>query len=68
MFCLSGIRANPGSGAQGFLGGINSAILRYSGAPIADPGFSLVGPLSLSPLRETNLHVRDLLNVFLFKV
>ncbi|KAF8317282.1 laccase [Cantharellus anzutake] len=31
------IRANPSSGSQGFAGGINSAILRYEGAPALEP-------------------------------
>ncbi|KAF8335681.1 laccase precursor [Cantharellus anzutake] len=31
------IRANPSSGPPGFLGGINSAILRYEGAPASQP-------------------------------
>ena len=38
--CLTlwiGIRANPSDGTPGFKGGINSAILRYDGAPIAEP-------------------------------
>ncbi|KAG5722008.1 Laccase-1 [Termitomyces sp. T112] len=42
------IRANPNVGTIGFLGGLNSAILRYNGAPIADP-FTL-GPIYLKPL------------------
>jgi iron transport multicopper oxidase len=31
------IRANPNIGTRGFAGGINSAILRYQGAPAIDP-------------------------------
>jgi len=39
---------------QGFAGGINSAILRYSGAPVADP--TTVSTAGQNPLVETNLH------------
>lgn len=47
------IRVNPNNGNTGFAGGINSAILRYAGAPAADP----VTSSSVSnPLKETNLH------------
>ncbi|KAF8335679.1 laccase [Cantharellus anzutake] len=31
------IRASPSNGPQGFVGGINSAILRYQGAPVLEP-------------------------------
>lgn len=48
------IRALPNRGNQGFDGGINSAILRYKGAPNADPT-STQTP-STNPLQETNLH------------
>ena len=48
------IRANPNRGTTGFVGGINSAILRYIGAPIAEPTTSEV--TSTNPLVETNLH------------
>ncbi|RXW17053.1 hypothetical protein EST38_g8806 [Candolleomyces aberdarensis] len=48
------VRANPNVGTTGFAGGINSAILRYVGAPNADP-VSTQTPNS-SPLLETNLH------------
>ncbi|KJA22859.1 multicopper oxidase [Hypholoma sublateritium FD-334 SS-4] len=47
------IRALPNIGSQGFVGGLNSAILRYWLAPIADPTTTSV--LS-NPLVETNLH------------
>lgn len=47
------IRALPNSGNQTFDGGINSAILRYWGAPIVDPTTSST---SSNPLIETNLH------------
>ncbi|KAF8651856.1 hypothetical protein AX16_004630 [Volvariella volvacea WC 439] len=49
------IRANPNLGPTGFSGGINSAILRYQGAPVADP----TGPGlqdALNRLAETDLH------------
>lgn len=54
------IRAEPqsprnGDGApQGFLRGINSAILRYAGAPVGEPTTS-PSP-SVKPLFETDLH------------
>jgi iron transport multicopper oxidase len=48
------IRANPNVGTTGFAGGVNSAILRYIGAPNADPVSTQV-PNS-APLLETNLH------------
>ncbi|KAF7320625.1 Laccase 1 [Mycena chlorophos] len=44
-------------GAQGFANGINSAILRYVGAPIVEPTTPLVE--STNPLIETNLHPLD---------
>lgn len=47
------IRALPNVGSQGFAGGLNSAILRYWGAHIADPTTTSI--LS-NPLIETNLH------------
>ncbi|PPQ94706.1 hypothetical protein CVT25_009561 [Psilocybe cyanescens] len=47
------VRANPNIGNTGFNGGINSAILRYVGAPAVDPNTTL----SVSnPLVESNLH------------
>nr|AAB63443.1 phenoloxidase [Trametes sp. I-62] len=48
------IRANPNFGTTGFAGGINSAILRYQGAPIIEP--TTVQTTSVIPLVETNLH------------
>ncbi|KAF6760802.1 laccase [Ephemerocybe angulata] len=50
------IRANPYErrGNEGFDGGRNMAILRYAGAPNADP-VSTETP-SVQPLREENLH------------
>ncbi|TDL26555.1 laccase [Rickenella mellea] len=47
------IRALPNIGPVGFDGGVNSAILRYAGAPVADPTTTQVnGTLLL----ETGLH------------
>ncbi|KAI8990594.1 laccase [Trametes punicea] len=48
------IRANPNFGTVGFAGGINSAILRYKGAPDAEPNTTQTP--SVIPLVETNLH------------
>ncbi|KAG9224366.1 hypothetical protein CCMSSC00406_0007860 [Pleurotus cornucopiae] len=50
------IRANPNpdSGIPGFVDGINSAILRYQGAPDAEPTQGEVVPAK--PLHETRLH------------
>jgi len=48
------IRANPELGTKGFANGINSAILRYAGAPDAEP--TTTQPTSVIPLVETNLH------------
>ncbi|KAH9479141.1 Acyl-coenzyme A oxidase 2 [Psilocybe cubensis] len=50
------IRAQPSVGTLGFLGGLNSAILRYSGAAATYPAFVLIPPVSTSPLREIDLH------------
>ncbi|GLB41438.1 putative multicopper oxidase family protein [Lyophyllum shimeji] len=48
------IRANPDlRGLPGFDGGRNSAILRYAGAPVADPTTNYT---STNPLKEVNLH------------
>lgn len=47
------IRANPNLGTTGFLGGLNSAILRYAQAPVADP--NTTETVSTSPLVETSL-------------
>jgi iron transport multicopper oxidase len=46
------IRANPNVGITGFANGVNSAILRYAGAPIADPTSQTT---SVNPLKETSL-------------
>ncbi|KAH7868472.1 laccase 1 [Lentinula edodes] len=50
------IRANPNNGHTGFAGGINSAILRYSGAPVADP---VTTQTSANLLQETSLVPRE---------
>ncbi|KAJ7289255.1 yellow laccase [Mycena rebaudengoi] len=47
------VRANPNVGIPGFEGGINSAILRYVGAPKSEPGTTFTGT---KPLLETSLH------------
>ncbi|KDQ29908.1 multi-copper oxidase superfamily [Pleurotus ostreatus PC15] len=47
------IRANPNLGTRGFEGGLNSAILRYYGAPNQDP--TTTEGTSTNPLIETNL-------------
>ncbi|KIL66529.1 multicopper oxidase [Amanita muscaria Koide BX008] len=47
------IRAVPGPGPSGFTNGINSAILRYAGAPNADPETPEIP--SVRPLIETDL-------------
>jgi iron transport multicopper oxidase len=47
------IRALPNSGTVTFDGGVNSAILRYWGAPNADPTTTST---SSNPMLETNLH------------
>ncbi|KAJ4471419.1 laccase lcc6 [Lentinula aciculospora] len=47
------IRANPSVGTTGFTGGLNSAILRYVGAPVADPVTSTTAD---NLLLETSLH------------
>ena len=46
------IRADPDVGTTGFAHGLNSAILRYAGAPIADP---VTNQTSVNPLQETRL-------------
>ncbi|KAF9237146.1 laccase B [Melanogaster broomeanus] len=48
------IRVNPTSYTSNFSNGLNSAILRYSGAPIEDPP-TRTWPLA-NPLVESNLH------------
>nr|AAB63444.1 phenoloxidase [Trametes sp. I-62] len=48
------VRANPSFGNVGFSGGINSAILRYAGAPAIEPTTNQT--TSVIPLNEVNLH------------
>nr|UES62897.1 laccase 4 [Cyathus bulleri] len=48
------VRAEPNVGTLGFSGGINSAVLRYIGAPNADP--TTTQTPSTAPLQETDLH------------
>nr|BAU94253.1 laccase [Pholiota microspora] len=48
------VRALPNIGPKGFDGGVNSAILRYAGAPIADPTV-ITPPASTRPMQEWNL-------------
>jgi len=52
---LAGIRANPNLGTTGFVNGINSAILRYVGAPVEEPAVTTFEPSS--PLNEADLKV-----------
>ncbi|KAI0781235.1 phenoloxidase [Trametes elegans] len=47
------IRATPFFGLPGFAGGINSAILRYEGAPEVEPTTEAAKPVQ--PLKETDL-------------
>ncbi|KAJ7598438.1 laccase [Mycena floridula] len=47
------IRADPNNANTGFINGMNSAILRYVGAPIADP--TTIQSVSLTPMLETSL-------------
>ena len=56
----AGVRAVPNLGNQGFAGGTNLAILRYTGAAIRDPTPDPTTniPQSVLPLQETDLHVR----------
>lgn len=53
----TGIRAAPdvGDSLNTFQGGLNSAILRYTGAPAVEPNTTQT--ISLLPLNETDLHV-----------
>ncbi|TEB22071.1 laccase 2 precursor [Coprinellus micaceus] len=48
------VRANPNIGTTGFDGGLNSAILRYTGAANVDP--TTTQTPNSAPLLETNLH------------
>ncbi|GLB41428.1 putative multicopper oxidase family protein [Lyophyllum shimeji] len=47
------VRAMPNIGSTTFDGGLNSAVLRYAGAPNADPTTSQTGS---NPMLETDLH------------
>ncbi|KAK7055305.1 multicopper oxidase/laccase [Favolaschia claudopus] len=49
------IRIVPNIGDTSFDGGVNSAILRYTGAPKVEPK-PTAAPVSKKPLLETNLH------------
>ncbi|KAH8085462.1 laccase 1 [Cristinia sonorae] len=51
------IRADPNSGNRGFDKGINSAILRYSGANETDP--TTTPPSQFNLLREVDLHTLE---------
>nr|WGJ61553.1 laccase 12 precursor [Cerrena unicolor] len=48
------VRVDPNVGPAGFTGGINSAILRYHGAAVAEP--TTIQKKSTKPLKEQNLH------------
>jgi iron transport multicopper oxidase len=48
------VRSLPDSGTASFVGGMNSAILRYQGAPLVDP--TTVNTTSQEPFAESNLH------------
>ncbi|KAL5523464.1 hypothetical protein ACEPAG_7637 [Sanghuangporus baumii] len=48
------IRANPSAGTTGFTNGTNSAILRYAGAPAADP--TSIQNTEGTTLNEADLH------------
>ena len=50
------VRVTPNVGTLGFAGGINSAILRYKGAYVAEP--TTASTLS-NPMLETNLHTLE---------
>lgn len=52
---IEGIRVNPNTGNPGFEGGINSAILRYAGAPNQEP--TTTEQKSVNKLFEGDLHV-----------
>lgn len=47
------VRAEPNFGTTGFVGGVNSAILRYIGAPIQDP--TTTQTPNSNPLNEASL-------------
>ena len=70
--CRTGIRALPHVSTRllNFSDHTNVAILRYSGAPIADPSAdsNVNIPVSQLPLVETNLHVRRLFSLDLSSI
>lgn len=49
------VRANPNRGTSGFAGGLNSAVLRYEGAPTDQDPTTTQAPNN-APLLEQNLH------------
>lgn len=51
----SDVRALPNLGPAGFSGGVNSAVLRYNGAPDTDPIFT--AGTAIKPLVETDMRV-----------
>lgn len=62
----TGIRSKPSIGNSTFNNGINSAILRYNGAPVSDP--KSIQLLSVAPLVESNLRVCLLQVLLLFAI
>lgn len=52
------IRALPGSFPSNFTNGLNSAVLRYAGAPAVEPK-NRTAPVPVNVLNETLLHARD---------
>ena len=59
------IRANPSSGTLGFDGGLNSAILRYVGAPLVEPTTNATS--STMALNESELRTLDSMPAVRFK-
>lgn len=59
LTAIIGIKANPSTGNAGFTNGINSAILRYNGAPNAEPTTTgtPVNRLSETSLVVSTIHV-----------
>ncbi|KAF9493875.1 laccase [Pleurotus eryngii] len=51
------IRGNPNVGPTGFQNGINSAILRYKGAPLVEPSTPYIN--ATNPMREVDLHALE---------
>lgn len=56
LIFVAGVRALPSVGTTSFDGGLNMAILRYSGADEVDPTTNQT--TSTMALAETDLHVR----------